>query len=341
MKKIKIISLLLIGLSVMAFIFCPLLPIVKNQINWVAALMGAFVIQNKMVLSTFTAMALIGSVFSCSEASPRNCDNCPEDELNKVVHVAFVKRGTSISTASAGAFATALLAAEAACNAIIIRNVSGTYDGSKAQKGKGAGKQVSRTLGKKHTLTFTDFDITKNVEFWNDFEPAASNYDLYFFTDTYGWKAQSSFISVEAQMPVTDNNETFIEGNIVVEWSYKKLPLPYKCTVDNLASCQELFATNLAFSNVSGSEATIVGSQVDITNGANLNIEVDTTIALDHAELTDASDALPTGLTLSTSGSTININGTPTVNGTYELIISGFNACGISSEVTVTITVSA
>ncbi len=345
MKKFKIITLLALAFSCLAFVLVPALPFVGNKLDIFGCAYGALLAQYKIHALLGSGMLMIGSVFSCSDDSnPRVCDDCVEEELNKVVHVAFVKRGTTITTTSAAAFSASILAAELACNATIIRNVSGAYDGGKAQKGKGAGKQTSRTLGKKHTLTFTDFNYTRNVNFWNSFESSAANYDLYFFTDTYGWVATSTFISLEAQGVITDNNETFIEANVVVEWSYKNNPVPYKALVDLLAECQELFDSLIkTFSNRSGSYAVVTGSAgsqvATISSGNAFGVELDTAVTLGSAAITTLSDALPAGLAVSVSGTKIIISGTPTVAGTSLVTIAGCSRCNICSEVSLTITV--
>lgn len=283
---------------------------------------------------------MLGSVFSCAAPPSRSCDDCPEDELNKVVHVGFVKRGTSIGTAT---ITTDLLAAELAGNAYIIRNVSGSYDGGKGTYGKGLGKQLKRLTSKAHQLSFIDFNYVSNAAFWSDMEASASNYDLYFFTDTKGWVVQNAFVSIEATGKVTDDNTTFIEADILVTWVKTQNPLPYTTDVDSLATCQLLFDGNsVSFANISGSTATIVTGATDEIDGVHastvVNARLNTGLALSAVEVVDGT--LPAGLTLGYTGNFITLTGTPTTSGTSTVIIRGSNATGVAGEKTVRFVIS-
>jgi hypothetical protein len=336
MKNIYLLIGLILGLLAFSVsVFTPNF----SEYNWVAYAVFGWMAWHNQAHFWKQRGTLLMSIFGCTTTPRRNCDDCPVDEPNKIVHIAFVKRGTTISTATLTSAITAIKAAELACNAYVVRNVSGIYDGGTAQKGKGAGKQVSKTLSKKHTITYTDFNMVNNISFYNDFEDQAKNFDLYYFTSNLVWVATNSFVSLEAKTPITDNIETFIEGTVIVEWSNRNTPLPYASTVDNIADCQLLFdGTSMVFSNVSGSAATIVGSEVSVHSGSPLSIKVDTGISLDTAVV--YSGTLPAGYTIDTSTTFITIAGTSVSTGIYELVVRGENACGISGAVEVTIIIT-
>lgn len=323
-------------LMILAYTFSVSVPVDFTKFSWFAyAVLGWMLYHNQ---SKFwkSKGALFMSVFSCSTTPSRSCGDCIEEELNKVVHAAFVARGTSIDTSS---IVDDLLTAELTGSAYIIRNVSGGYDGGKGSFGKGLGKQIKRLLGKAHTLTFIDFDYVSNAQFWADMELSASNYDLYFFTDTKGWVVANAYLSIEAQAPITDDNQTFIEGTIVVTWSKKNNPLNYDTNVDDLASCQQLFdGAALHFSNQSGSTATIITGttdEIDMTRiTTSLVAHLNTAISLESAEV--LSGTLPTGLTLGVSGNYITLSGTTTqAIGSYTVIVKGSNAVGVSGQKTI------
>lgn len=287
-------------------------------------------------------MGIFGAtLFSCTNTPSRSCEDCVTDERNKVVHVAFVKRGTSISTSS---LSTNLLSAEMSGNAYIIRNVSGSYDGGAATFGKGLGKQVQRLLAKKHTLTFIDFTYIDNVGFWNAIQKQAANYDLYFFTDTLGWVQTNAYLSIEAKGTITDDNQTFIEAAITVTWSYVDNPLNYSADVDSLSACQQLFdGTAVSFANLSGSTGTIIQSstdEIDLTRTvSSLNARLQTGYNLSSVSV--FSGTLPTGLTLSYSGPYITLTGTTTsVAGTYTVVIKAANSVGVAGQKTVKFVIS-
>lgn len=282
------------------------------------------------------------TLFGCGTQTGRSCDNCPEDELNKIVHVAFVRKGTSIDTSTPSLFISTLKAAELACNAFIIRNVSGSKPKPTSKEGKGAGKQIKRILAKEHSIDVTDFNYLKNVDFWNDLEQSAINYNMYYFTDTYGWEVKNTQLSVNAMDEITYDNTTFIEGSFVVSWTQKGNPKPYKANVDDLQDCQALFDGESlveGWINQSSSTATIIGDEISVDKDSIIAVAIDSGADLDSAIVEDGS--LPTGVVLSVEGQNIKLTGTPTVAGVYALILRASNPCGVSGEVSVTITVVA
>lgn len=278
------------------------------------------------------------SVFACNTVPQRNCEDCVTDELNKIVHSAFVKRGTTISAISD------LLTAELAGNAYIIRNVSGSYDGGKGSFGKGQGKQLKRLLAKAHEVVFIDFSYVENCSFWADMESQADNFDLYFFTDTKMWSVTNAYLSIEAMGKITDDNQTFIEAEIHVSWSKKTNPCNSDVDVDSLSICQTLFVSSSAhFFNISGSTATIISGATDeidlVTTVTNLNARLNAGYTLDSVSVTDGT--LPIGLAASFTGQFITLTGVTTqAVGTYTVVITGKNSVGVAGSKTVKFVIS-
>lgn len=291
-----------------------------------------------------TGITMIGfSAFACTVRPARACSDCVTDERNKVVHVAFVKRGTSIGTsASVGD----ILSAELSGLAYVIRNVSGSYDGGKATYGKGLGKAIKRLLAKTHTLTFIDFDYVENAQYWADMEGQAQNYDLYFFTDTQVWVQTNAYLSIEAVGKITDDNTTFIEADITATWSYASNPINYNADVDSLSSCQQLFdGTALSFYNISGSTATIIAGtgsipdEIDMVHASSvLNARLNAGAAIASVSVIDGT--LPAGLTLSYTGNFLTLSGTATTAGTATVIVKGANATGVAGQKSVKFVIS-
>lgn len=275
------------------------------------------------------------SLFGCSNTAPRSCDDCPTQERNKIVHVAFVKRGTVINKTTPALFISTLLTAELNCSAYIIRNVSGEYDGGTITEGTGPGKQISRPLGGAHQVTFTDFNYVGNEAFWNTFKFAAQNYEMYYFSDTRGWYVNQP-VAVSPKPAVTADYQTFIEASIVIKWSSVDNPISYLADVDGLENCQTLFTFG-TFVNESNSLASISGSMLSVDSGDTINTYTNTAIALSSVEVKEG--VLPAGITVSVSGMKIYIQGSSTVLGTYPVTLRASNACGVSGEFDVTILV--
>lgn len=277
----------------------------------------------------------MSSLFGCTNTAPRSCDDCPTQERNKIIHIAFVKRGTSINKTTAALFMSTLLAAELVCAAYIIRNVSGDYDGGTITEGTGPGKQISRPLGGAHQVTFIDFNYVGNESFWNTFKFAAQNYEMYFFSDTRGWYVDQP-VAVSPKPAITADRQTFMEASIVIKWSNVDNPVSASADVDQLENCQTLFTFG-TFVNESNSLASISGSNLAIDSGDTINTYTNTAITLYSVEVKEGS--LPSGITASISGTKIYIQGHSTALGTYPITIRASNACGVSGEFEATILV--
>ena len=273
------------------------------------------------------------SLFGCTTVTKRSCDDCPTSERNKVIHVAFVRKGTTINKSTGALYMSTLLAAELACNAYIIRNVSGEYDGGAFTEGTGPGKQISRPLGGTHQITFTDFNYVGNESFWNTFKLTSSNYEMHFFTDTRGWYVDKP-VSVTPKPAITADNQTEIEAAITVKWSSKDNPISYLADVDDLEACQALFTFG-TFVNESNSLATISGATLTLDSGDIINTYTDTAVTLASVEVVEGT--LPTGLAVSVSGTKVYITGSSVATGTYAVSIRASNSCGVSGEFDATI----
>lgn len=279
-------------------------------------------------------------LFGCTTNPVRRCDDCVDEELNRIIHFAAVRKNTStINTSTPALFASTLLAAELACNAIIVRNVNGTKDAPSVQEGKGAGKQNTRILAKQHTISFVDFNYIKNVGFWNDFENASQNYDVYYFTDSYGWPVVDTRVSASAADPITDDNTTYIEAMITVKWSQKGNPLPYAADTDALEACQVLFDYDEldGFVNRSGSTAVITSTTITNDAGDSMSIGLDTDVVL--SDVIIDSGTLPTGLSVYIQDQGIIISGTVASPTSSTVTIRASNACGISGQFDLTINI--
>lgn len=278
-------------------------------------------------------MPLIG----CNNQYARLNEDCFDNgEPNRIVHGGFVRKGTTISMANPLSFKTDILAAELAGNAYIIRNVNGTKAAPSIKEGKGAGLQVKRIVGKEHSITAVDIQYINNVQFWNDFENNASNFDLYYWTTNYVWKTVPTALSVAMSDPITDDITTEIEASFTVTWSQKGNPLNYlSAAVDFVQSQQLVFASLTIGAGIN--ESTIAGSVLTLA-GVNddVSILVNFTPAATTYTLAGGS-VLPAGITLSTAGV---LAGNNTTNGTYRFSVIGTNAFGIQGQQEITLVIS-
>jgi hypothetical protein len=285
------------------------------------------------------------SLFGCDAGGlKRKCDDCPDDEPNRIIHVAFVNKGATVNETPEGLI-TSLLALEASCDAFIVRNVNGTMAQPTYQTGKGAGKQLSRTLSGSHSVTITDFDMIENIEnFWNRAISNAQNLYMYFFTDSRAWVVRKP-LNISPGAPITDDYNTFIEGSVNIVWSSKFLPVTIKVGangVDRLEQCPVLFENEEGFVNNSGSMASISedGLSITIDSGDSLTASLSSNgVVLDSVTVSDGE--LPTGISVSiaSNGTSIDLTGLTTNTGTYNAVIRAENACGVAAEFTIKIIV--
>lgn len=278
-------------------------------------------------------MALLG----CNNTEPvMRCTDCSDEKSNRILHVAYVKRGVTIPTNS---IITSLLAAELAGNAYIDRQVNGEYDGGTFSDRIGRAKQDTQNGSAVHNVVYTSFTPITNRPFHNDFKKVASNYYMIFFTDGVANYANSP-LRFMPSAPITRDLNTFIETNITVRWTNEDLPEVYLVDETPLELCPTLFTfdeDNLFIQ--SGADGTLVGDTVTIDVDGALDVRYDAFTALASAELDSDSDDLPAGVELSVSGNALVISGTPTETGTFELIVICRNTTGVAGVVTITLVV--
>jgi hypothetical protein len=261
-----------------------------------------------------------------------SCDDCEGEELNRIIHLAFVLKGRTLDKTSASAFTADLLDAEADGDAIILRNISGTYDGGAITTGPGRGRETERVLGMSHTLTYIDPAILSRIAFYNAMKQIARNFNIIYFTDQKAWPVDNIQPSVAPTVPITDDNTTKIEGNIVVKWNKKDLALPVDFNTEALDSCPVLPSsiTPVTYVLASGNysiEEEVAGGSLTLGSSASGPL----TFALD-------SGTLPTGTTFNTA--TGVLSGTPTTPGTYKFSLKVSNAYGISATKDITVIVT-
>jgi len=273
------------------------------------------------------------SVFDCFGTSYPDCNDCGEAELNRIIHIAYVKKGTDIDLTDPATTESDLLAAELACNAIIIRNINGTYDGGTVQTGKGHGKEPEHVVGMGHTISYTDFNMSKaQIAFYNAMKRNARQFDLYPMTQTKVWPIKQTSLSVAPKLPITDDNKTSIEGQIDVKWNLPDLPLPYDIDTDAFDECQELNLTITPTTYALSSGNYTIAKD---TTGGSLDFNSTATGTLAFAK---KSGTLPAGTSLNTA--TGLLSGTPTTAGTYNFVITVTNECSLVGTLSVTVVVT-
>lgn len=271
------------------------------------------------------------------DAPPRRQNNCfDEGEPNRIVHTAFVKKGTPIDKSTPALYKAAILAAEIAGNAVIIRNITGTKADPSIKTAPGAGLQSTKTVGKEHTISAIDPQYVDNVAFWNGIENSGGLYDLYYWTTNKVWIPITKGLSIVVSDPITDDITTEIAAKFTVTWSQKTNPLPYDSQAQDFVEGPTLAFTTIT-AGIGTNEATFSGSTITL---AGVNDDVSAQINFSPIGATyelDDDSVLPLGLTLSRTG---EINGAITLNGTYRFTILSYATNGFQGVQEITLIVT-
>jgi hypothetical protein len=271
------------------------------------------------------------------DTPPRRHDNCfDEGEPNRLVHVAFVKKGTSIDMTSASTFKTDILAAEVAGNATIVRSITGQKAEPSVKTAPGAGLQSIKTVGKEHTITAIDPQYVDNVAFWNGIENNGSLYDLFYWTTNKVWKPSTKGLSITVADPITDDITTEMAGKFTVTWSQKTNPLPYNSAAEDFVEGPTLSFTSIV-AGPGTNEATFAGAVITLSGVSDdLSAQITFSPSASTYELDDDS-TLPTGITLSEDGI---LSGAITANGTYKFTVLAYATNGFQGVQEITLIVS-
>lgn len=163
---------------------------------------------------------------NCIEQPAHVSDGCYDGESNKIIHVAFIKKGNAVIWTDATTIETSINTLVTQSNAVIVRNISGSKSAASTKEGKGAGRAVKRILGKEHSITYVDLQYVDNILFYNALEVNSTNYYLVYWTSNYAWRTDvNAPLFVKADDIITDDVTTSIEAVINVSWSQKGNPI--------------------------------------------------------------------------------------------------------------------
>lgn len=273
----------------------------------------------------------------------RNAQACATEEGAGIYHVALVRKGTTISKTSPTAYMQSILDAEKACNAFILRNTYGTYDGGTAQFGKSYGGGTPRRIGSEHTLTVADPQYVGNETFWNAFIYQSNQFDVYFFTQTRVWAITGKALVVDPKGAIVEDFKEIIEGQIAIKWNDKNNPVSEEINMDGIAVYPSLAAGTVVSNGDETYNAT--NHTITVSKVTELDVLIPFTSAVTHsipdaAELSALEDA---GATVADTGAGLRINAATNAltEGTYAFTVKGANSCGIAGTQAFTLVVTA
>ena len=150
-------------------------------------------------------------------------DDCGDIENGRVRHLILKKKTATITDPSSVSEWQGLIASG---DALVIKNVRGSYDGGVVVESTGFGDSPAMLTGRNHVLTYMDYTVKSNVSFYNEFAKASNNYNVFFATESLIW-GQSTGIQLASTLPITDNLQEGINFNVTVKWAEMEMPTPY------------------------------------------------------------------------------------------------------------------
>lgn len=159
---------------------------------------------------------------------------CDPEFLNKVVAVAFIKKGVDINKSTPTAWKTDLLQAMADGDGYIVFNTSGEKPRPETATTAGRGMQTTKALAKTHTVNVQDMSgvVANNIQFYNDMLSSSSKFDFYYFTPGRIWDASGSYVTVIGDPVITAELNTYQMAEVSITWVSKTNPLPYQFDTD-------------------------------------------------------------------------------------------------------------
>lgn len=287
------------------------------------------------------------SPYDCGTFQPKRIQSYCGDEYdiyNRFIQAAFVQRDVAIDMTAPATALTALLAAELAGTAFILREISGQSDGGSPQKQKGYGTKPETTSGKLYTYTIEEQMIVANYDFWNPIEANPDDWKLLVFNNNYGIEIPYS-LDVEVQDPVSEDinqRRTFVA---VVKFTAPvgKMPKPFKFNTSALVQPQALFdyLTRNFTADAMGNTSVIVGDTITMaaTGTLSATLIAGTGVLVDTAKV--IAGILPAGITLTRLNTGAKLTGTPTAPaGTYPFTIEFASRFGVTARKALTLVVT-
>lgn len=273
--------------------------------------------------------------FCASEVVERLSSCIPVEDLNKITQVAFARKGATVTKTSVASLISSLKALELTCDAIILRDVLGSYNGGSYNEEPAGGSQATMITGGSHEITVTDFHAINNTVGMNALRRMAKDYDMYFFTHTRAFLVDGKVLSIKPTQPISDDFQSTIKGQWVITWSGIDLPLNLTGLTTGLSEIPSLGVVTLE--SVGAGTASVLGQQITIPSAAALEVDVNFASAATTYGVDDESE-LPTGLVLNSN--TGQLTGSVAADGEYTFNVIGRNACGIAGLAEITLIVT-
>lgn len=288
------------------------------------------------------------NIYSCtSERQSYNYSDCVVDRSQgaRVRTVAVVDDDADIDESTPALLASTLLTEEKACNAVILRFITGQLNDPSPITGPGYGDQLEEELGQNNTVEFTDRDYIHNIGFYNSLKRRMSYQTVYFMTESQAHKIPLGKATLSHRKVISNNPTEKVTGIVTISWGEAEVSEPISINRDTLKEPQELFDPSaMAFANVSGTAATISnnGGTITVEEDTPFEVKLDTSIQLGSVEI--LSGTLPTGVVAvinPAANDEVLISGSVATPVTRKVTLKVKNPCNVYTLVEVTVNIIA
>lgn len=265
--------------------------------------------------------------FGCNDSGCYIFNACDSDNPSRIIHLAFALKSFAIDKTDADTFLESLYAGELTGEVKIIRNITGEKPRPETTELAGYGLNSIKVGSSNHTINFMDQHVVQNLDFYNKFKFASSQYDLYFFTDGLLWDASGNRVSFYGDPVYTNGPTDLIAGEATIKWSSKVSPLAFDEAFDTDAMEEGLYYIITSGTYPSGQISMLENATVTTTLAASLNQYVGNSCDLVWSIPNPVISDLVT-ITIVEDTGVLTLTGTSNGGGTVEFTVQVGNNCG-------------
>jgi hypothetical protein len=275
--------------------------------------------------------------FGCNDSGCYIFNACDSDNPSRIIHIAFALKSYAIDKTDASTFLESLYAGELTNEVKIIRNITGEKPRPETTELAGFGLNSIKVGSSNHTINFMDQHVVQNLDFYNKFRFASSQYDLYYFTDGLLWDASGNRVSFYGDPVFTNGPTDLIMGEATIKWTAKGSPAPFDEAFDTDSLENGLYYIIANATYPSGEINMLDDATISTTFTAALSEYVTNSCALIWS-IESGDDTTLAFVQINSSTGALTIEGAEDP-GTFDLVIKVTNNCGGCVQGTFNVTV--
>jgi hypothetical protein len=265
--------------------------------------------------------------FGCNDSGCYIFNACDSDNPSRIIHLAFALKSYAIDKTDASTFLESLYAGELTGEVKMIRNITGEKPRPETTELAGFGLNSIKVGSSNHTINFMDQHVVENLDFYNKFRFASSQYDLYYFTDGLLWDASGNRVSFYGDPVFTNGPTDLIMGEATIKWTAKGSPAPFNEAFDTDSLENGLYYIPTIAGNPDGQISMVEDESITRTVTASLSEYVTNSCDLIFSFQNPIVSDLVT-ISINETTGVISFTGTLNGGGVVEFTVVVENNCG-------------